>query len=147
MKTIFKWAILYLILFAGVTFSINHLGVEFGDVNFWTRHGLFFLFFGAVFPRLTMLMATPWGGFFWWISLFFLPRFLMALLATLNYWNTNPVLVMLAWIFAIGGETTEKYWLGRRSKFVIHTNTSGFGSRRPEIMGERRVKDVKVEVQ
>jgi len=33
---------------------------------------------------------------------------LTAILATYGFWNTNPVLVVLTWMWALGGESTEK---------------------------------------
>ncbi len=32
----------------------------------------------------------------------------MAFLATIAYWKTNPVLVIIAWLVALGGESSEK---------------------------------------
>lgn len=37
-----------------------------------------------------------------------MPRLLVAILATTSYWQTNPLLVIGAWFWAIGGESTEK---------------------------------------
>lgn len=36
------------------------------------------------------------------------PVFLVAYLATMAYWQTNPVLVVISWVMAIGGESSEK---------------------------------------
>lgn len=44
----------------------------------------------------------------WWVAWLFAPRFLVAFLATIGYWQTNPVLVMIAWFVAFSGETSEK---------------------------------------
>ncbi len=77
--------------------------------NFWNNHGLFFLFFIAIFPRLTLFFSSvPFGGIFWWLGFFIAPRFLVAILATITYGNQNPILVVLSWIIAISGETGEK---------------------------------------
>ncbi|MCB0353505.1 MAG: hypothetical protein KDD64_08280 [Bdellovibrionales bacterium] len=76
--------------------------------NFWDVHGLLFLIFIAFFPRLTMLLATPWGGFLWWLGLIFVPRIQVAILATCYYWDTNPVLCIFAWLIALCGESGEK---------------------------------------
>ena len=77
-------------------------------MNFWHVHGIFFLFFIAVFPRLTMLFAVA-GPFGWltWLGWLFLPHVTVAILATVAYWHTNPVLCVIAWLFALGGTTAE----------------------------------------
>ena len=77
-------------------------------MDFWDVHGIWFIVFMLFFPRLTILFATVWGGFWWWLGLIFTPRLMCAILATVNYWNTNPVLCVLAWIVAIPGESLEK---------------------------------------
>lgn len=76
--------------------------------DFWDVHGILFLVFMFFFPRLTMLFATAWGGLLWWLGWLFLPRLTVAILATTCYWQTNPVLCILAWFWALGGESTEK---------------------------------------
>jgi hypothetical protein len=77
-------------------------------MDFWQVHGIFFIIFMFFFPRLTMFFATPWGGLFWWLGWLFLPRLTVAILATNNYWETNKFLVVLTWIWALGGESAEK---------------------------------------
>lgn len=32
----------------------------------------------------------------------------MAVLATITYWNQNPFLVVISWLVAMGGESSEK---------------------------------------
>jgi hypothetical protein len=76
--------------------------------SFWEYHGLWFIFFMAFFPRLTMLFATIWGGFWWWLGLIFAPRLTVAILATMYFGGTNIVLVVFTWIWALSGEITEK---------------------------------------
>lgn len=78
------------------------------NIDFWQVHGMFFILFMFFFPRLTMFFATPWGGLFWWLGWLFLPRLTVAILATNNYWHTNKFLVVLAWVWALGGESVEK---------------------------------------
>ena len=74
-------------------------------INFWQVHGLFFLFFMFFFPRLTMLFATTFtGGIFFWVGFFLVPRLTVAIYASLTYWDTNPILVVITWIWAIVGE-------------------------------------------
>lgn len=78
-------------------------------VNFWDVHGLWFIFFMMLFPRLTILFTTvAFGGFWWWLGWFLAPRLLVAILATTAYWDTNSFLVVITWIWALGGESTEK---------------------------------------
>ena len=77
--------------------------------NFWNVHGFWFIFFMFFFPRLTLLFSSvAFGGLFWWLGLIFAPRILVAILATIGYWQTNPVLIILSWIWAFGGEKFEK---------------------------------------
>ncbi len=44
----------------------------------------------------------------WWLAWIITPRFLVAYLATVAYWQTNPILVAIAWLVALGGESSEK---------------------------------------
>jgi len=88
-------------------------------IDFWEVHGLIFIFFMFFFPRLTMLLATAWGGPLWWIGWLFAPRLTVAIVATTLYWETNTVLVVITWLWALGGEGTEKTTInkvGRRRK-------------------------------
>lgn len=76
--------------------------------SFWDFHGLWFIFFMFLNPRLTMLFATIWGGFWWWLGWFFVPRLTVAILATMYFGGTNIVLVVFTWIWALSGEVIEK---------------------------------------
>lgn len=76
--------------------------------NFWDVHGILFLLGMAFFPRLAMLIATPWGGVLWWLGLILVPRIQVAILATVIYGDTNPFLAFAAWVVAFMGEGTEK---------------------------------------
>lgn len=78
-------------------------------MNFWEVHGIFFLMIITIFPRLTLIFSgIAWGfGCFSWIGLVFLPRLTIAILATTYYWDTNPILCILAWIIALGGTAGE----------------------------------------
>jgi hypothetical protein len=79
------------------------------SVNFWDVHGVFFILFMMFFPRLTLLFSSvAFGGFLWWLGWIFAPRFLVAILATIHYLDTNPILCILAWIWAFVFETGEK---------------------------------------
>jgi hypothetical protein len=120
MKTIFKILIIFLILSGVSTILYNYTDIVFGSVNYFVKHGWFFLFSIAIFPRLTLLVSglffstIEFGGFLWWLGFFFAPRILVATLATVSYWSTNPVLVCLSWLVALGGESSEKIIISNR---------------------------------
>ena len=70
------------------------------QMDFWQVHGVWFLISIILFPRWTMLFAVPVPfGWLAWLSWFFVPSVLAAVLATGYYWETNPILCVLAWIF------------------------------------------------
>jgi len=86
-------------------------------MSFYDQHpfGLLLLFFMLVCPRLTFIIGmmsgvldihwTVWGL----IGGVFIPRIVACIIATGTYWDTNPILVVFAWIFAVstlGGSTT-----------------------------------------
>jgi hypothetical protein len=76
-------------------------------MDFFTNHGVLTLICLAVFPRLTLLFASfASGGLLWWVGWVFAPHLLVAILA-IPYWDTNPVLVIIAWIVALGGTSAE----------------------------------------
>lgn len=112
MKTIIKTIVLFVLISLASTIFINYFDIEYGTVNYWDIHGVFFLVFITIFPRLTLLFSSvPFGGLFWWVGFFFAPRLLVAILATVAYWNTNKFLVIVSWLLAIGGESSEKYFI------------------------------------
>ena len=77
-------------------------------MDFWQVHGLVFLIFITFFPRLTMLFAvTVPFGIIAWVAWLFIPHILVAFLATTYYWDTNPILCVIAWIVAFGGTFGE----------------------------------------
>ena len=79
------------------------------NVDFWTNHTWIFVLAMFFFPRLTMLLATSFGGgFLYWLGWFFAPRLTVAIIATILYSQTNIVMVVLAWIWALSGESCEK---------------------------------------
>lgn len=83
-------------------------------MGFWQVHGWWFIFFMFFFPRLTLLFSSVLtGGFLWWLGWIFAPRLLVAILATTAFWHTNTTLVVFTWLWAMGGESTEK-------KIIIH---------------------------
>ncbi|HRY62249.1 MAG TPA: hypothetical protein P5056_00530 [Candidatus Paceibacterota bacterium] len=52
-------------------------------------------------------------GFLGWFGWIFFPRITIAVLATNSYWDTNPVLVVIAWMIAFTSESKEKKALHR----------------------------------
>ena len=77
-------------------------------MDFWQNHGWLFLLGLTVFPRITLLFFSSVSFGFWiilgWI---FVPHFVVAILATSIYWNTNPVLCIIAWFVAFGATGGE----------------------------------------
>jgi hypothetical protein len=99
----------FLAITGAVALATGLLGFKFSRSDYWDYHGFLFLVFIAFFPRLTLLFSSvPSGGALWWLSWLIAPRLLVAVLATLNYWNQNPLLVVTAWLIALGGESSEK---------------------------------------
>jgi hypothetical protein len=85
-------------------------------VDFWSVHSVWFLIFLFFFPRLTLVFShVATGGVFWWLGWVFAPRVLVAVLATSHYWHTNPILCVLAWLWALGGESAEKGAVAKKS--------------------------------
>lgn len=110
MKTLFKLIIAFFALTGAVALLTQNSDLTFGQENFWDVHSAFFLVAITFFPRLTLLFSgVAWGGLLWWLGLIFAPRVLVAFLATIAYWQQNPVLVAIAWVVAVGGESSEKY--------------------------------------
>lgn len=65
----------------------------------------------AIFPRITLLVGAILdvfitGGLLWWLGFIFAPHLLVAFLA-IPFWDTNPVLVICAWILALTGTSSE----------------------------------------
>lgn len=133
MKTIiFKGIAIFFLLLVATSVMMDISKTDFGTVDFFAKHGVFFLIFITIFPRLTLLFSSvAFGGFFWWLGFFFCPRILVASLATVAYFHTNPLLVTISWIVALGGETLEKVGIGgKRNKFIFRTyNMNNMGQR------------------
>lgn len=115
-----RTAIRYVVIFLAITGAVALLGpggqTVLGQGNYWDHHGLLFLIFVTVFPRLTLLFSSiPLGGLLWWLGFIFAPRILVALLATAAYWVQNPILVVIAWLVAVSGESSEKYVIVNRA--------------------------------
>lgn len=145
MKTLFKIAIIFLCITGATTLLYNYAGMEFGSIDYFTKHGWFFLFSIALFPRLTLLVSgllvgsIEFGGLIWWLGFFFAPRILVATLATVAYWNTNPVLVILSWLIALGGESSEKFVITNRIRNGPQRYDQGFAGTTVE--AEYKVKE------
>lgn len=84
--------------------------------DFWDNHTWLFVIAMLFFPRLTMLFATSYGGgFLYWVGWALAPRLTVAIIATMLYSQHNIVMVVLAWLIAIGGDSYEKTIVVRRS--------------------------------
>lgn len=100
--------------------------IQWGTVDFFQKHNILFLVFISFFPRLTLLFSSvAFGGFLWWMGFLFTPRILVAVLATMAYGKTNPLLVAISWFVAISGEVIEKKKLSGSRGFVIKTYRAG----------------------
>lgn len=84
-------------------------------MDWWVEHpgflGFLLLILLAIFPRITLLCAMVFGnlvsgGILWWLGWFIWPNLLIAILA-IPYWDSNPVLVIIAWVFAFAGGGSE----------------------------------------
>lgn len=133
MTTALRLIAIFLVLTLATTIMTDLFQAEFGDINYWQKRGVFFLFFVTLFPRITLLLSSVVsGGILWWLAFFICPRFLVAILATAAYWNSNPVLVTISWFVAIFGELAEKWRLtspmGARNRgFHFKVYRGGFG--------------------
>ncbi|MGZ3687967.1 MAG: hypothetical protein ACXWPM_00830 [Bdellovibrionota bacterium] len=118
MRRFFRFLIAFLAVTGAVAVLTGVVGLEFGHGDYWDHHGLIFLVMIAFFPRLTLLFSSvPTGGLLWWLGWLFAPRILVAVLATMNYWYQNPILVVIAWLVAFGGESSEKYAVVQRTSW------------------------------
>ena len=88
--------------------------------NFWSNNSLFLLIGLSLFPRLSLLFCNIPGSILFWIGWLAFPRITTAIFATIFYASTNPILVIVSWIIALGGESAEKsygYKVKRRGGF------------------------------
>tara|TARA_R110000772_G_scaffold259506_1_gene377144 strand:+ start:394 stop:651 length:258 start_codon:yes stop_codon:yes gene_type:complete len=70
-------------------------------MDFFNDNGILTLICLAIFPRLTLLFASfASGGMLWWLGWVFAPHLLVAILA-IPYWDSNPALVIFAWLIAL----------------------------------------------
>jgi len=148
MNFLLKFAIVFLVLALSSVLLVNVFGVEFGTSDYWSKHGVFLLVGLTIFPRLTLLISSiPFGGFFWWLGFIFCPRILVAILATFAYFQTNPILVVVSWLIALGGEAAEKYGMSR-GKFRVYTMRGGpVGGEQPRPSNARQFPDDAIEAE
>jgi len=79
------------------------------NASFWDVHGIFFLMGLVLIPRLTVIFfSAVTGGLLFWIAFLIFPRIVIPILAAYHYWDTNPVLVVLAFLICLSVETGEK---------------------------------------
>src|SRR5271154_5486215 len=103
MKSVIRFLVAFLAITGVVALATAYTDVRLGRDDFWNHHGFLFLISIAVFPRLTLVFSSvATGGILWWLGWFFVPRYLVAFLATLAYWNQNPLLVVFSWLIAFG---------------------------------------------
>ena len=80
--------------------------------DFWNYHSIGFCIAIALFPRLTLLFSGICGMVFagplFWLGWLIVPRITVAILATFFYFPSNPILCVFVWMWALGGEVTEK---------------------------------------
>lgn len=77
--------------------------------GFFVNHGILQLLGWVFFPRIMFIFFSAMtGGLFFWVGVLFIPRFMVAFWATTYYWDTNPILCILAWLIAIPSESAEK---------------------------------------
>jgi len=78
-------------------------------LDYWQAHAypLLLLFGLAVFPRITLLFVGGPFALLHWLGWVFAPHLLVAILATTRYWDTNPVLCVIAWFIAFAGTGGE----------------------------------------
>jgi hypothetical protein len=144
MKTILKIIIIFLAITGATTLLLNYTDLDFGKIDFFSKHGWIFLISISLFPRLTLLVSglifgsIEFGGILWWLSFFFAPRILIATLATLSYWQTNPILVICSWLIALGGESSEKFIIRKQMKKAPHKFSNYDGT---TIDAEYKVKE------
>ncbi len=85
-------------------------------MDFFHQHEWFTLIFLALFPRLTLLIASfATGGVLWWLGWIFAPHLLVAILS-IPYFDQNPVLVVIAWVLALCGTGGEAETAKRKFK-------------------------------
>lgn len=125
-----RFIFIFIVFAVFSSLAVAVLGLDFSRVNYWQQHGFLLLVFLALFPRCALVFSSiPFGGILWWLGFILCPRYLIALLATHAYWYENPILVCFAWFFALGGESSEKYYIRKRYKYQKADNVIDVQSR------------------
>ena len=97
-------------------------------MDYWQEHGWLFLLGCACFPRITTLFFSSVSFGFWHIlGWLFAPHLLVAIIATTEYWDTNPLLVIIFWAFAFGGTGGE----AKAAKRGVRRRSGSEGSLHP----------------
>lgn len=117
MRTILRFLLVFTLVSLISMVAVSAFGVEYGQSRYWDSHGVGLLIGLALLPRITLLVSSvATGGLVWWLGWLFAPRILVAVLATVAYFNANPGLVVIAWLIALGGEFGEKHVWGRAKR-------------------------------
>ena len=90
--------------------------------NFWTYHTIFLLIGFILFPRLSLFFCNIPGNLLFWIGWAILPRIVIAVNATIYYLDSNPILVILSWFAALGGESAEKKYSYKIKKNTFNSS-------------------------
>lgn len=86
---------------------------------FFLKHGYLQLLGWWVFPRLMFwFFSVMTGGLWFWVGVFFVPRIMAAFWATTYYWDTNPILCVIAWLVAFSFESAEKKAVRSKSRKI-----------------------------
>ncbi len=72
----------------------------------------------AFFPRIALLFVGGPFAWFQWAGWFICPHITVAIMATLIYWDTNPLLVGASWFFALFGSSSETKTATRTARRV-----------------------------
>jgi hypothetical protein len=87
-------------------------------ISFWDAHTYDWLvLIGlALFPRITMLFVGGPFAALHWVGWLICPHLLVAIIATTKYWDTDPLLCVVAWFFAFAGTGGEGKVAHRQSR-------------------------------
>jgi len=90
-------------------------------MDFWHVHGIFFLLGLMIFPRITVFFfSAVTGGLIFWIFFLIIPRIFIAILAAYRYWDTNPILVVFAFLCCFSGEAVKNRRPGSARPGNVH---------------------------
>lgn len=74
----------------------------------------------ACVPRITLLLVGGPFALLGWLGWTFAPHLTVAIMATHMYWETNPGLCVVAWLFALGGTGGETSTARRARRARAH---------------------------